>query len=44
MARPALGNFIVRVSESKPGHYAISVLQRNSKGQPKAEHMLVLPS
>jgi hypothetical protein len=41
---PSLGAFVVRVSESKPGHYAISVLQRDSKSRPKVEHMLVLPS
>lgn len=34
------GTFCVRVSESQPGHYAISVVQPGNH----FEHMLVLPS
>eukprot|EP00040_Diaphanoeca_grandis_P028526 m.165344 g.165344 ORF g.165344 m.165344 type:complete len:1263 (-) comp31382_c0_seq1:71-3859(-) len=40
------GSFIVRVSESKKGHYAISVLQKQKSKKDKfqVDHMLVLPS
>ena len=34
------GSFVVRVSASQPGHYAISVVQPNNH----FEHMLILPS
>lgn len=34
------GSFVVRVSNSEPGHYAISAVQFNSQ----MDHMLILPS
>eukprot|EP00037_Helgoeca_nana_P002128 m.31959 g.31959 ORF g.31959 m.31959 type:complete len:221 (-) comp12382_c0_seq1:114-776(-) len=40
LQKKSVGSFVVRVSQSEPGHFALSVVQEGAK----LDHMLVLPS